>query len=100
MNFLVTMTTSLHSGIVSSSATTAPPTCPVPPRIIAAKFCFINQPPLARCAPLLYGTARNPILRKARSLSDDHARGLERQGYDDDSCNVSGAHVADGALAW
>jgi hypothetical protein len=38
MGFLVTITTSRHSGIASSSSTAAPPTCPVPPRIIAAKF--------------------------------------------------------------
>jgi hypothetical protein len=38
MGFLVTITTSRQSGIASSSATAAPPSCPVPPRIIAAKF--------------------------------------------------------------
>jgi len=44
MDFLVTITTSRHSGIARISETVAPPTCPVPPRITAAKFCFIIRP--------------------------------------------------------
>src|SRR3984885_727427 len=40
---LVTITTSRHSEVASSSATAAPPTCPVPPRIITAKFCFTKN---------------------------------------------------------
>jgi hypothetical protein len=43
MGFLVTITTSRHFEVASSSATVAPPTCPVPPRIIAAKLCFTNR---------------------------------------------------------
>src|SRR3984957_13664866 len=43
MGFLVTITTSRHSEVASNSATAAPPTCPVPPRIIAAKSCFTNR---------------------------------------------------------
>jgi hypothetical protein len=42
IGFLVIIITSQHSGIASSSATAARPTCPVPPRIIATKFCFIT----------------------------------------------------------
>jgi len=41
--FLVIMTTSRHSGTASSSATAAPPTCPVPPSTIAAKFWVMSQ---------------------------------------------------------
>jgi hypothetical protein len=43
MGFLVTITTSRHSEVASSSATAATPTCPVPPRTIAANFCFTNR---------------------------------------------------------
>jgi hypothetical protein len=39
----VTITTSRHSEVASSSATAAPPTCPVAPRIITAKLCFTNR---------------------------------------------------------
>ena len=41
--FLETITICWQSGIASSSATVAPLTCPIPPIIIASKFCFIPR---------------------------------------------------------
>src|SRR5258707_11958340 len=64
MGFLVTITTSRHSGIASSSATAAPPTCPVPPRIIAAKVCFITE--------LSLGT--DAAMREGLDLCDENNR--------------------------
>jgi hypothetical protein len=68
ISLLVTITTSRHSGIASSSATAAPPTCPVSPRMIAAKFSFIKR-------TSVYGRMRQP-----RSSQECRPFGHNRSG--------------------